>query len=218
MDKCKLCFTHNNMKALCGMVINSWAILGFNELVVCFRHNILYIKAIVVVFVCYRVVCSTQPCHNFYGRTVWASKGGGAGVGVGGGAYIITTCVCVCLFVQRRFCVLIDAAEPAQTVGFQDREPARTVGFQKREPVRTENGRLDRAVWGRGAGLGRGQGSGQGRARGSRKRGSGEQAAKQGRAGQGRAGPGRGAGGRALRAGQGHPRGTSQWPSAMGTH
>jgi hypothetical protein len=37
-------------------------------------------------------------------------------------------------------------------------------------------------------------------------------------AGQGGRGPGRGAGGRALRAGQGHPRGTSQWPSATGTH
>ncbi len=33
-------FAHNNMKAFCDMLINSWAILGFNELVVCFRHNI----------------------------------------------------------------------------------------------------------------------------------------------------------------------------------
>jgi len=40
MDKCKLCFAHNNMKALCGTFINSWAILRFNELVVCFKHNI----------------------------------------------------------------------------------------------------------------------------------------------------------------------------------
>jgi hypothetical protein len=46
--------------------------------------KILYIKATVVVSVCYRVVCSAQPYHSFYGRTVWASKGG-AGVGVGGG-------------------------------------------------------------------------------------------------------------------------------------
>jgi hypothetical protein len=28
MDKCKLCFAHSNMKALCGMLINSWAIFG----------------------------------------------------------------------------------------------------------------------------------------------------------------------------------------------
>jgi hypothetical protein len=28
MDKCKLCFAHSKMKALCGMFINSWAILG----------------------------------------------------------------------------------------------------------------------------------------------------------------------------------------------
>ncbi len=32
-------------------------------------YDILYIKATVVVSVCYRVVCSAQPCHNFYGRT-----------------------------------------------------------------------------------------------------------------------------------------------------
>ncbi len=30
-----------------------------------------------MVSVCYRVVCSAQPCHSFYGRTVWASRGGG---------------------------------------------------------------------------------------------------------------------------------------------
>ncbi len=40
MDKCKLCFAHSNMKALYGMLVNSWAVLGFNELIVCFRHNI----------------------------------------------------------------------------------------------------------------------------------------------------------------------------------
>ncbi len=40
MDKCRFCFAHNNVKALCGMLINSWAILGFDEHVVCFRHNI----------------------------------------------------------------------------------------------------------------------------------------------------------------------------------
>jgi len=37
---------------------------------------ILYIKATVVVSVCYRVVYSAQPCHSFYVRTVWASRGG----------------------------------------------------------------------------------------------------------------------------------------------
>ncbi len=73
--------------------------------------------------------------------------------------YIITTCVCVCLCVRRWFRVLIDAVEPARTVGFRDREPARTIGFQNQEPVRTENGRPDRA--GRGRGPGRfGQGAG----------------------------------------------------------
>jgi hypothetical protein len=138
-------------------------------------YEILYIKATMVVSICYRVVCSAQPCHSFYGRTVWASGGG--------------TCVCVCLCVRRRFRVLIDTAELTRTVGFRDREPARTVEFQKREPVRTENGRLDRAGRGTGrAGSGRGQGSGQGWAGGSRKRGLGERAARQGRAGQGRAG------------------------------
>jgi hypothetical protein len=136
-----------------------------------------------------------------------------------------STCVCVCLCVRRWFHVLIDATKPARTVEFWDWELARTIGFQKREPVRTENGRPDRAGRGKGAGgragSGRGQGAGPGRAGGSRKRGSGERAARQGRAGQGRVGQGRagrGAGGRALRAGQGHPRGTSQWPSATGTH
>ncbi len=40
MDKCKMCFAHSNMKALCGMLINSWAILACNDPIVCFRHNI----------------------------------------------------------------------------------------------------------------------------------------------------------------------------------
>jgi hypothetical protein len=31
MDKCKLCFAHNNMRALCDMFMRSWAILGFNK-------------------------------------------------------------------------------------------------------------------------------------------------------------------------------------------
>jgi hypothetical protein len=48
------------------------------------QFYILYIKATVVVSVCYKVVCFAQPCHSFYSRTVWTSKGG-AGVGWEGG-------------------------------------------------------------------------------------------------------------------------------------
>lgn len=40
MDKWRLCFSHNNVKALWGMLIKSWAILGFDEHIICFKHNI----------------------------------------------------------------------------------------------------------------------------------------------------------------------------------
>jgi hypothetical protein len=40
IDKYKLCFAHNNMKALCNMFMKSWTILGFDEPIVCFKHNI----------------------------------------------------------------------------------------------------------------------------------------------------------------------------------
>ncbi len=72
--------------------------------------------------------------------------------------YIITTCVCVCLCVRRRFRVLIDAAEPARTVGFGPDSQIR------------KNGRPDKAGRGKGQGRvrlsvclarqGRGQGAG----------------------------------------------------------
>jgi hypothetical protein len=145
----------------------------------------------------------------------------GRGVEVG---YIITTCVCVCLCVRRRFHVLIDAMEPARTVGFRDREPARTVGFRDREPartvgflkwepVRTENGRPDRAGRGRGAG-------GKGRARSGRefeKTGFGRTSGQtgQGRAGSGRAGQGGRGQGRAGRAGG---QGAGYCGQGRGTH
>ncbi len=41
--------------------------------------------------------------------------------------------VSVCPSVRRRFRVLMDAAEPARTVGFGKRDSARTVGFGKRD-------------------------------------------------------------------------------------
>ncbi len=43
--------------------------------------------------------------------------------------YIITTCVCVRACVRRQFRVLIDATEPARTVGFEKRDSAWTIEF-----------------------------------------------------------------------------------------
>ncbi len=40
MDKCKLCFSHNNMRALCDMLMRSWAILGFYKIIFYSKHNI----------------------------------------------------------------------------------------------------------------------------------------------------------------------------------
>jgi hypothetical protein len=39
MDKWRLYFTHDNMKALWGMLMKSWAILGFDGHIVCCKHN-----------------------------------------------------------------------------------------------------------------------------------------------------------------------------------
>jgi hypothetical protein len=39
MDKCDLCFPHDNVKALCGMLMKSWAILAFDRLIVYSKHN-----------------------------------------------------------------------------------------------------------------------------------------------------------------------------------
>ncbi len=38
------------------------------------------IRVTVVVSICYMVVCSAQPCHSFYGRTMWANRGGERGI------------------------------------------------------------------------------------------------------------------------------------------
>jgi hypothetical protein len=40
MDDYGLCPTQNNLKALCGMFMRIWVILGFNIPIVCYRHNI----------------------------------------------------------------------------------------------------------------------------------------------------------------------------------
>jgi hypothetical protein len=40
MDKWRLYLTQNNVKALWGMFMKSWAILGFDEHIVCCKHNI----------------------------------------------------------------------------------------------------------------------------------------------------------------------------------
>ncbi len=40
MDKFGLCLTQNNVRALCGMFMSNWAILGFNKPIVCSMHNI----------------------------------------------------------------------------------------------------------------------------------------------------------------------------------
>jgi hypothetical protein len=40
MDKCKLCFANNNIKALCDMLMRSWAILGFNKTIFYLKYNI----------------------------------------------------------------------------------------------------------------------------------------------------------------------------------
>jgi hypothetical protein len=40
MDKCGLCLAQNNLRALCNMLMKSWAILGSNGPIVCFRCNI----------------------------------------------------------------------------------------------------------------------------------------------------------------------------------
>ncbi len=51
--------------------------------------------------------------------------------------YIKAKMVSVRLSVRRRFRVLMDAAEPARTVGFGKPDSARTVGFRERD---SENG------------------------------------------------------------------------------
>ncbi len=40
MDKCGLCLAQKNLRALCNMLMKSWAILGFDGPIVCFRCNI----------------------------------------------------------------------------------------------------------------------------------------------------------------------------------
>ncbi len=35
-----MCFAWNIMKALCGMLMRSWAILWFDGPIICFKHNI----------------------------------------------------------------------------------------------------------------------------------------------------------------------------------
>jgi hypothetical protein len=40
MDKCGWRFTQRNVKVLCGMLMNSWTILGSVALIIYFKHNI----------------------------------------------------------------------------------------------------------------------------------------------------------------------------------
>ncbi len=40
MGKCKQYHTQSNIRALYDMLMNSWAILGFDGPIVCFRHSI----------------------------------------------------------------------------------------------------------------------------------------------------------------------------------
>jgi hypothetical protein len=67
-------------------------------------------------------------------------------------SYIITTvCLFVRLSVRRRFHVLIDAVEPARTVGFEKPDSARTVRFGKRD---SEKRAARQGMAGQGAGQG----------------------------------------------------------------
>jgi hypothetical protein len=40
MEEFDMCFAYNIMRVLWGMLMKSWAILGFDGPIVCFKHNI----------------------------------------------------------------------------------------------------------------------------------------------------------------------------------